>query len=302
MLPSRHLNSISLSLRRGKLRTPLSTAPWNRTWRATPQGAGAFAIGLRTRLSTGTFHLQPHFPSLMSEDAFPNAEQLFRAAFALRDPAPALLELLKAHPTRPAVMGLLAHYAEIAQENPSRANALTLALVAVRDSTDAPLIYGDSLAEQFSHELVDIHRCSFDDADNTHQHHKGFDPTDAFLLSSLLSGLSIKYDLADSSDQRGYLWESLEDTDDWQPTSEVRVVGACIQLLTSGSIIIQSSKPYVQSANEAAAKLKARKSKGVVKDSNALRVLELAISHAETGFKRENDLDNVWELLFPSQR
>jgi len=237
----------------------------------------------------------------MSNDAFPNAEKLFRDAFALPDPAPALLELIKAHPTYSAVIDLLENYTAVAQENPSRANALALALVAVRDSPDAPVIDDESLASLFYYELVDIHRCGFDDADNTHNLNKGFGPTDPFLLNSLLSGLSIKYNLADCSDQRGYLWESLEDTDDWQPTSEVRVIGACIQLLTSGSIIMQTSKPYVQSVNEAATKLKARKSKGIVNNANALQVLELAISHAGTGFKKENDIDNVWELLFPSQ-
>jgi len=28
---------------------------------------------------------------------------------------------------------------------------------------------------------------------------------------------------------------------------------------------------------------------------------KLTISHAESRFKEENDVENVWELLFPSQ-
>ena len=206
--------------------------------------------------------------------SFPNAEKLFRDAFSLPDPAPKLLELIMAHPTFAAVVDLLDYYTAFVQEHPSRANALALALVAVRDSPDAPLIDGCTLFDLFYRELADLHSLGFYSMDNPHNDNKNFVPTNTFLLTSLLSGLSIKYDLTDSSDQYGNIWESL-DAKHESSTSEVRVIGACIQLLTSGSIIIQRSKQYIQSAQEATTKLKAQKSKRTVKDSNALQLLEV---------------------------
>jgi hypothetical protein len=212
----------------------------------------------------------------MSNEAFPNAEQLFCDAFALPDPAPKLLELIKAHPTYAAVMDLLVHYTVVVQENPSRANAFALALVAVRDSLEAPAIDNDStvLAELISRKLADLHSRGFQSLDDPQNDNKGLVPTNTFLLTSLLSGLSIKYDLTDSSDQYGNIWESV-DANDNSSTSEVWVIGACIQLLTSGSKIIKRSKQYIQSANQAATKLEFQKSKGTIKESNALQLLEV---------------------------
>ncbi|KIM48821.1 hypothetical protein M413DRAFT_21135 [Hebeloma cylindrosporum] len=115
----------------------------------------------------GTSHLQHQCLTTPS----PTAVQLFRDAFALPNPAPELLKWIKAHPTYAAVMDLLVHYTAVVQGNPSRANALALALVAG----------------------------------------------------------------------------------------------------------------------------------GIVKDANALQLLELTISRAETGFEGKSGVDNVWELLFPSQ-
>lgn len=63
-------------------------------------------------------------------------------------------------------------------------------------------------------------------------------------------------------------------------------------------------------------KLRFQKSMGTVKASNALKlrqlfmqysswahyyINQLTISHAKSGFKKENDVDDVWELLFPSR-
>ena len=215
------------------------------------------------------FQLQRFNISTRYEEAFPKAEQLFREAFALPDPAPKLLGLVKAHPTYDTIMNLLLHYTVAVQDNPYRANTLALALKAVGDSPDAPTIDGDTLLELFYRELADLHSRGFDSAS------KGFVPTNTFLITSLLSGLSIKYDLTDSSDQYGNIWENL---DVHSSTSEDGVIGACIQLLTSGSIIVQFSKSYIDSANEATTKIKAQKSKGAVKDPNATRFLEVGQS------------------------
>jgi hypothetical protein len=50
--------------------------------------------------------------------------------------------------------------------------------------------------------------------------------------------------------------------------SELLVIGACIQLLTSGSEIV-SAQPFNYTADEVATKLRFQQSAGTVKDSNA---------------------------------
>ncbi|KIM35537.1 hypothetical protein M413DRAFT_32405 [Hebeloma cylindrosporum] len=204
---------------------------------------------------------------LLFEDAFPNAGQLFHDALALPNPAPTLLELLKEHPTYGAVRNLLDHYTLAVHEDPSRANALATALVAIRDSPDAPVTDGRTLQEIFPDELPEYHAYGFGSGDNKHQH-----------IPTHLPAVRIYNQIR---------------------TTEIKIIGACIQLLTSGLIIVRISDNYVESANEAATKLKATKLRGIVKDSNGRQLLELAISHAETGFKSENDMDNAWEVLFP---
>ncbi|KAF9473538.1 hypothetical protein BDN70DRAFT_899681 [Pholiota conissans] len=87
------------------------------------------------------------------------------------------------------------------------------------------------------------------------------------------------------------------------PTSsraEVLVTAACIQLLIGGSELIKYSTSYFKSADEVSTKLKTQKASGAVKNLNALKLLELTILHAESGFKKENNNKDVWKLLFPS--
>ncbi|KIM35175.1 hypothetical protein M413DRAFT_32707 [Hebeloma cylindrosporum] len=58
----------------------------------------------------------------MMDDAFDNAEQLFCSAYALSDPTPELLNLIKAHPTGRAIGELLLFYINAVEDNPSRAD------------------------------------------------------------------------------------------------------------------------------------------------------------------------------------
>lgn len=52
------------------------------------------------------------------DEAFPNAKHLFRQAFAVQDPAPLLLYLLKEHPTYPPISDLVFCYVEAVQSDP----------------------------------------------------------------------------------------------------------------------------------------------------------------------------------------
>ncbi|KAF9483736.1 hypothetical protein BDN70DRAFT_918142 [Pholiota conissans] len=250
------------------------------------------------RLSAPTLYRHSYtFTRKMSDEAFPNSEQLFRSAFDQPNSPSELLKLIKEHPTYPAVVDLLVYYTCVAEENPTRAEALASILLQVRDAPDAPIINTDlTLMEVFSRKLADLHGRGLEVDDDT----KTLGPSNTFLTGSLLSGLSFKYQLTSCSDQYGAILDAL-DVNPSSPTTEVLVTGACIQLLTAGSEIIQHSTSYFKSADEVATKLKAQKTAGAVKDANALKLLELANWHAETGFKKENDINNVWERLFPSQ-
>jgi len=206
------------------------------------------------------------------EDAFDNAETLFRSAFSLSDPAPELLNLIKAHPTEAAVIDLLVYYTDAVEENPSRANALASALVTLRSSPDAPMLDdgSSSLTEVFSCKLADLHsRGLMFDEDNT-----TFGPSNTYLINCLLSGLSFKYEFTACSAQYGNIMKGLNARDN-SSTSELLVIGASIQLLINGSYIIQTAKSYIKSANEVATKLRFQKSAGTVKVSNGLKLLDV---------------------------
>jgi len=205
------------------------------------------------------------------EHAFHNAEKLFRSAYALADPTPELLNLIRAHPTELAIRDLLVYYFEAVEGNPSRAYALTSVLVTLRDSPDAPVIEdGSTLTQAFYDRLHDLIPRGFDfDKDN-----RTFGPTNTYLVNCLLSGLSLKYNLTSSTDQYGEIRKGLN-THGNSSTSELLVIGACIQLLTNGSGIVPTGKPFIHSANEVATKLRSQQSAGRVKESKALELLEV---------------------------
>ncbi|KAF9484276.1 hypothetical protein BDN70DRAFT_928522 [Pholiota conissans] len=231
------------------------------------------------------------------DDSFPNSEEHFRSAFNQSDAPSELLKLLKEYPEYMVVVDLVVNYKWILKENPERAEELTRTVVALLDAPDAPVIDSETkISEIIRRRVAFLQTGCLEINDDT----KDFGPTNDFLTGSLLSGFAFKYNLAQCSDQYGGILEGL-DADPALANSEVLVTGACIQLLTAGSEIIQCSKSYFKSAKEVAAKLKAQKLAGAVKNEHALKLLELTILHAESGFKKENDMNNVWTILFPSQ-
>ncbi|KAF8186305.1 hypothetical protein BJ912DRAFT_972212 [Pholiota molesta] len=229
----------------------------------------------------------------MPDQSFPDAEAHFCNAFAQPDPAAALLKLLNEHPAYPAVVDLMTYYTSAAEADPWRAHTLAAALAAVRDAPDAPQIGNLTLLELFNRELAAHHPRGLD-ADT-----RAFGPANTFLIHSLLSGLSFRHNLTSSADQNAHIAQGLDARAD-SPAAEVRVTGASIQLLTGGSRIVSLLNSYIQSPEEVAVKLRKQQAAGVVKNENAAKLLELAIEHAETGLKKENDIDNAWHILFPS--
>ncbi|KAF9475088.1 hypothetical protein BDN70DRAFT_884150 [Pholiota conissans] len=227
-------------------------------------------------------------------DSFLNSEQLFRSALNQPNSASEVVKLIKAYPTYPAVAELVVIYATVADKNPTQADALASTMLQVRNAPDTPTIDDFTLPEILNCELADLHARALRINEDT----KALGPSNFLLTSSLLSGLSFKYELTSCSEQSGIILDAL-DADPLSDNAEVLIAGACIQLLTAGSKIIPLSTSYFKSADEVADKLKVQKTAGAVKDVNALKLLDLAITHAETGFKKENDIDNVWERLFP---
>jgi hypothetical protein len=206
-----------------------------------------------------------------SDEAFPDSEHLFQQAFAATDPVPFLLQLLKEYPTYPAVRDLVVYYTEAVEEEPSRGQSFASALTVVRDSPDAPTFGKETLSSLINRELADQHfKAIYGNSEI-----KEYGPKNTYLLDSLLSGLSLKHGLTSTADQYAAIDDGLDAPHD-SDKSEVLVVGACIQLLLHGSVIVtKAAGSYQKPAKVVASKLKAHERAGTVKDPHAIQVLEV---------------------------
>jgi hypothetical protein len=212
--------------------------------------------------------------SLRAKESFPNAEKVLCEAYSLFDPTPALLNLINACPTEAAVKDLLFYYMDAAEDDPSRAYALTSVLVALRDSPEAPLIQDGSLiqdrfslATAFHVGLSDLYSWCF------HLDDDSICPTNTYLVTCLLSGLTLKHNLSSSHHQYYEVRYGIDCHGD-PSLCELWVIGACIQLLTIGSKIV-SEKIFNYSASEVATKLRSQQSASTVKEFNARKLLEV---------------------------
>lgn len=253
----------------------------------------------------------------MSDESFPGAEKLFTAAFALQNPTPELLRLIRAHPTYAAVDELVFYYTEAAEEDPARADALAAALARVRDTPNVPYQGVDGIAGHFSRKLADLHCRGLANEENSGV----VDATNLFLINSYLSALSFKYRLSESSDMYGSIQDGLETTaSDGQAQS--LLIGACIQLLVAGSQIVPDGSSFWSGAADIATKLTAQKKRGLIKDKHigsfldvsilnretftsvvlltSMCFFKLTIANAERGFNAEDDVGDLWQKLFPS--
>ncbi|KAF8808078.1 hypothetical protein BYT27DRAFT_6601517 [Phlegmacium glaucopus] len=168
--------------------------------------------------------------SSWSDDAFPNSETLFNEAFVAVDPVPPLLQLLKQHPEYRAVRDLAISYHEAVEANPYRGNFLAEALVILINS---PLNSVEELAEFIGQALADLH-FKYIYEDNAPRE---YGPKNSYLHHSLLSALSHKHKLTSTSDMLAAIDDGL-DAPINSAESEVLVMGACIQLLLYGSMIV----------------------------------------------------------------
>ena len=211
-------------------------------------------------------------PHWVSNEAFPNAEQLFQQAFAAQDPAPLLLRILKEHPTYLALRDLVSYYVETLHNDPYRGQTLASALAKIVHSPDAPSFGQDTLYELLSRELAETHFKDYYDDGIA----KVYGPRNTYLLDSLLSGFSFKYELTSTPEMYGSIQDGLEasrGSKDSEP--ELLVVGTCIQLLLHGSRLKDGF--YQRHAGKVAKKLKAHKTAETVKNPHAIVVLEVQI-------------------------
>ncbi|KAF9472651.1 hypothetical protein BDN70DRAFT_446573 [Pholiota conissans] len=70
--------------------------------------------------------------------SFPNSEQLFRTAFNQPNPSSTLLNLIKQNSTYLSIVKLVAIYANLVDENLTRAEALASILLQVRGARPPP--------------------------------------------------------------------------------------------------------------------------------------------------------------------
>ena len=201
-----------------------------------------------------------------ASETSPNVELLFQQAFAGTDPAPCLIKVVKEHPTYEDIeFPLIDCYVEAVEKNPSRGQVLASALAKL-----------DTLSDDIFGQLDRaVHFKIFFDEE-------AYGPKNKFLFHSLLSGLSLKHRLTHNSTMFAAIEEGLllnEGERHYNSLDpEVLVVGTCIQLLLSGSVIPteRAGPGYRRSAELITKNLKDRKAAGVVKDPHATQVLEVS--------------------------
>ncbi|KIM41205.1 hypothetical protein M413DRAFT_27604 [Hebeloma cylindrosporum] len=129
-----------------------------------------------------------------------NADILFRDAYSLSDPAPELLKLIKFHPTRNTIAWLMTCYFQAVEKNPPRACALTSTLVTLRESPYGPIMQdGSTLERELRRELDYRFMLRFDEIDLAKHKFGRIGPSNPYLITCLLSALSLKYNLSSPS-------------------------------------------------------------------------------------------------------
>lgn len=213
------------------------------------------------------------------EEAFPNSIRRFQRAFTADNPAPPLLLILKKHPTYLAVCDLAYCYVEAVRSNPYCAKTLASALASMIHSPDVPSFKEEdtgreeTLSELLNFRLADTHFKSSDNEDIDKAQEYG--PKNIYLLHSLLSGFSFKYNFTSTSDMFSSIERGLK-AKCGSKESEVLVVGTCIQLLLHGfTLTTDRAGSYRRKSGEIAEELKAHKMAETVKDSRAIEVLEV---------------------------
>ena len=206
-------------------------------------------------------------------EAFPKAESAFRDAFNQPDPAPKLLELITTHPDTSAILDLVVVYMELVGESPTQFDKFAGALVKLQNAKGITVASGDGLgnltqleiADALYDKLLDIHTGNLVVARDRY-----VTPSNQYLIDSLLSAISIKYRLCDTHSDA--ILHCLRHTP--KRNAQVYVLGACLQLLMSGSYLYGPTGTEVGTDDVLATLEKIRESR-VVKHPKGQRLLEV---------------------------
>ena len=214
-------------------------------------------------------------------ESFPNAEAAFRHAFNQLDPTSKLIELVRAHPQHLTILDLVSVYTELTAEHPTQVDKYARALVNLRNSNETIAAcdeFGNPAQREIgavlNRELAGLHS-----GDLVFAKDPLVTPSNDYLVASLLSAVSLKYGLCDSPGQVGAILQGLYFKDKQyrsndRATYEVLVLGACLQLLVSGSYLYGPAGTDVGRVDVVKA-LEAIKGGGIVTNGNGVELLEV---------------------------
>jgi len=168
---------------------------------------------------------------------------------------------------------------ELVAESPTQFDKFAGALVKLQNSKRVTVAGGDRLGNPaqleiylaLNHQLYEIHSSDLVVAKDP-----SVTPSNEYLVASLLYAVSMKYRLCDSSIYSAAIAHGLHCRDkkkyrDNVASRQVRVLGACLQLLMSGSYFYGPTGTEVGTDDVLAALEEAR----VVKHPNGQRLLEV---------------------------
>jgi len=216
-------------------------------------------------------------------ESFLNAEDAFRDAFNQPNPTPKLLELIKEHPQLPTIIHLVSVYLQLVAECPIQIDKFARALVDLQATNDITIAAYDACgnpAQQNILPLLNRELAGFHSGDlGAAVEDTSITPSNDYFVASLLSATSMKYRLCDSPAQVGAVMHGLRVNDrryrdDGLSSREVFVVGACLQLLVTGSYLYGPTGTDTTKVDVLTA-LQDIRAEGIVKSQNGQRLLEV---------------------------
>ena len=216
-------------------------------------------------------------------------EQQIRDALSLPEPviaASSLVDVIKQKPTAETVAWLAELYESLATENPSRADALAESLVLLRDSPDIPTIAkndpkGSPCQESFDVVLnLFLYEVLSAAISGPSSDLVAIAPTNSFLVGSVISATASKHGLCTSAAQIGAIargvhfpgseYQLHSSPEVWEASS----LGACLQLLISGSVFCNDGQ-LGRNKEQLLPSIKSFLAGETIKDANGKKLLQV---------------------------
>ncbi len=190
-----------------------------------------------------------------------------------------LLSIINASPTLDTISQLTDAFIELSRQNPEKTDDYASALTSAKNSWKVPKTNGDPSApqdESFEGLLIRY----FYNALTAMLHESSttyIQPSNSYIVASVVSGTAIRRGLCFSSAQIGHIFRGLHFSGSdykshWGPERyEINAVGACVHLIAAGKEVYNGSL-----IEEAELKKRLRKIKSCIKDPAGLRILEVS--------------------------